>query len=60
MIVTLDLEIIVDDLHETLLEAEQALREIDEQLPEPLMLDRSLTELHATADAYARLDSPDS
>ncbi len=50
-------QIPVDDLHEVLLEAEQTLREIDVQLPEPLMLDRSLTKLSATADAYARLDS---
>ena len=47
----------VDDLHEALLEAEQTLREIDEQLPEPLTLNRSLTELRATADVYARIGS---
>ncbi|MDF9748075.1 MULTISPECIES: hypothetical protein [Natrinema] len=50
-------QIPVDDLHEALLEAEQTLRKIDEQLPEPLALNRSLTELRATTDAYARLDS---
>ncbi len=38
------------------LEAEQALRGIDERLPEPMTLNSSLTELGATADAYARLD----
>ncbi|UHQ99170.1 hypothetical protein HYG81_26410 (plasmid) [Natrinema zhouii] len=50
-------QIPVDDLHEALLKAEQTLRKIDEQLPEPLTLNSSLTELRATADAYARLDS---
>ncbi|MDF9747909.1 hypothetical protein [Natrinema salsiterrestre] len=45
------------DLYEALLEANQALREINEHLPEPLTLNRSLTELRATADAYVRLDS---
>ncbi|PGF14572.1 hypothetical protein CP556_20970 [Natrinema sp. CBA1119] len=49
-------QIPVDDLHEALLEVEQTLRKIDEQLPEPLTLNRSLTELRTTADAYARLD----
>ncbi|PGF13883.1 hypothetical protein CP556_22580 [Natrinema sp. CBA1119] len=47
----------IDDLHEALLKAERALSEIDEQLPDPLTLNSSLTELRATADAYARLDS---
>ena len=46
----------IDDLHEALLEAEQALCEIDERLPEPMTLNSSLTELGSTADAYARLD----
>lgn len=52
-----DGQIPVDELHEILLEAEQTLRETDEQLPEPLTLNRSLTELRATADVYARIGS---
>lgn len=47
----------VDNLHEALLEAERALSELNEQLSDTLTLNRSLTELRATADAYARLDS---
>jgi len=42
-----DGQIPVDELHEILLEAEQTLRETDEQLPEPLTLSSSLTELRA-------------
>ncbi|WP_049904392.1 hypothetical protein [Natrialba asiatica] len=44
-----------DGLHEALRNAERDLREIDEQLPGPLTLNDSLTELRTTADAYARL-----
>ncbi|MCU4744614.1 hypothetical protein [Natronoglomus mannanivorans] len=47
----------VDELHEALLEVEQELRELEEQLPEPLTLSESIRELSATADVYARLGS---
>lgn len=50
-------QILINALHEALLEAEQTLRKIDEQLPDPLTLNKSLTELRATVDVYARLDS---
>ena len=47
----------VDDLHEALLEVEQDLRELETQLPEPLTLTTSITEVTATAQAYARVDA---
>lgn len=50
-------QIPANELHEAVLTAKQALREIDEQLPKPLTLNRPLTELRTTADMYARLDS---
>ncbi|WP_226008323.1 hypothetical protein [Natrinema salinisoli] len=50
-------QISINNLHEALLEAEQTLRRVDDQLPDPLTLNRSLTELRATVDVYARLDS---
>ncbi|MWV38859.1 hypothetical protein [Natrialba sp. INN-245] len=47
----------IDELHGALLEAERTLRKLDEQLPDPLTLNSSLTEIRATADAYTRLDA---
>ncbi|ELZ02131.1 hypothetical protein [Natrialba aegyptia] len=51
-----DRRVPTDGLHEALRNAERDLREIDEQLPSPLTFNDSLTELRATADAYARLE----
>ncbi|ELY93131.1 hypothetical protein [Natrialba taiwanensis] len=48
-------KVTTDGLHKALRKAERDLREIDEQLPDPLTLNDSLTELRATAAVYARL-----
>ena len=47
----------VDDLHGALLEAKHELQQLEAQLPEPLSLTDAISELDATADAYARVGS---
>ena len=48
-------QIPVDDLHEKILEVEQELRKLETRLPQSLTLTTSITEVTATAEAYARV-----